>query len=726
MMRKSELRALRTLNATKEMIEKAKVNEEEKRVKTHWGEKTVKRKYHMFLRCQNLGVYLKVAVFSPKKLAAGDNRPIYEIFINPDGEEYITRELEDGKEVNWLTSKIDNLQVHGNGWEGRYYSEEVAYINPEGRKNIRTRLKTVAGGYDGILEFQRRIREEKIKQRERREQQPWDEDMALVPPEPKRFEKWWKKEGISEQFMFYDYGRKVVKGYCSYCEKEVPIKESRHNKPVNCPCCKKEMVFKTSGKISTLSTCRSYFYLIQEIPEGFVVRKYEARRYYKGKNYRNPQYAIQEQTRVLKRHGIKEGYAWEMYKNKYLRWCKANWVTSYGYYRDCKTYPYNMSQLSKTVFAHSALPILVKKKEKIAPLRYLEHEEGNSAIEPLIKIGMLRMALGLIEIEYRDGKDLLDPEEKELAKILKIDTARLNRLKIMDGGVIHLRWMQKEKQDNTLYPDEMMRFFSENLIRPEILEFIHKRMSYVKIYNYIKRQQSGTRETAWQVVRTWQDYMNMAKKLHMPLNEEMVYKPKQLKAKHDELVLLLAGEEIKKQARQREKEFPKMKKVFPKLEKYEYQDKAFCIVAPKGVEDIIKEGTALSHCIHTCDYYFDRINRQESYILFLRRADTPGTSWYTLEVEPGGNIRQKRTTGDNQNEDFKEAVKFLKKWQKEIQKRLTKEDKKLAETSNQKRLANYEQIRKEKKTVWHGKLAGKLLADVLEADFMEVSYAETS
>lgn len=41
-----------------------------------------------------------------------------------------------------------------------------------------------------------------------------------------------------------------------------------------------------------------------------------------------------------------------------------------------------------------------------------------------------------------------------------------------------------------------------------------------------------------------------------------------------------------------------------------------------------------------------------------------------------------------------------------------------AKESEKKRKENYKKIREEHKTVWHGKCAGKLLADVLEADFL--------
>jgi hypothetical protein len=92
--------------------------------------------------------------------------------------------------------------------------------------------------------------------------------------------------------------------------------------------------------------------------------------------------------------------------------------------------------------------------------------------------------------------------------------------------------------------------------------------------------------------------------------------------------------------------------------------------------------------------------------------------WYTLEVEPNGNIRQKRTTGDNQNKDFEQAVEFLKKWQKEFVKRMSEKDKELGVRADQARIREYAELRENGNKIWHGRLAGQLLADVLENDFM--------
>lgn len=49
---------------------------------------------------------------------------------------------------------------------------------------------------------------------------------------------------------------------------------------------------------------------------------------------------------------------------------------------------------------------------------------------------------------------------------------------------------------------------------------------------------------------------------------------------------------------------------------------------------------------------------------------------------------------------------------------MTAEERRQGETANEKRIQEYRELRKNGNRIWHGKLAGQLLADVLEADFM--------
>lgn len=113
--------------------------------------------------------------------------------------------------------------------------------------------------------------------------------------------------------------------------------------------------------------------------------------------------------------------------------------------------------------------------------------------------------------------------------------------------------------------------------------------------------------------------------------------------------------------------------------KYEYTGEVYSIVVPSGVRDIMREGDALSHCVGKSDRYWERIEQQEAYILFLRKTAEIDKPYYTLEVEPNGTIRQKRTYFDRQNDDLKDAERFLKEWQKVVSERLTESDREKAE-----------------------------------------------
>ena len=157
-------------------------------------------------------------------------------------------------------------------------------------------------------------------------------------------------------------------------------------------------------------------------------------------------------------------------------------------------------------------------------------------------------------------------------------------------------------------------------------------------------------------------------------------------------------------------------------EKYAYSDDDYTVLAPQDIFEIIKEGRMLHHCVGNDgagERYYDRMERRESFIMFLRRTEEPNDPYYTLEIEPDGTVRQKRTLFDRQYEDIEQATEFLIKWQKVIAARLTGRDLKLAERSRELRKEEFIQMRKDRVIIHTGHLAGRLLAEVLLADLME-------
>lgn len=110
------------------------------------------------------------------------------------------------------------------------------------------------------------------------------------------------------------------------------------------------------------------------------------------------------------------------------------------------------------------------------------------------------------------------------------------------------------------------------------------------------------------------------------------------------------------------------------------------------------------------DRYYERIRTEETYILFLRRD--PKKAWYTLEIEPGGTVRQKRSEY-NRQPDLDTVNEYLKEWQTEIKKRLKARDKQLAAQSAQQRAEEMEQLK-------NGTERNRQLFDLLMNDLMEV------
>lgn len=214
----------------------------------------------------------------------------------------------------------------------------------------------------------------------------------------------------------------------------------------------------------------------------------------------------------------------------------------------------------------------------------------------------------------------------------------------------------------------------------------------------------------------------MAGRLHMDVTDEIVYRCKELRKRHTALVKEFEkkGDDIR--AQELSEEYPEVNAICHGLsQKYGLVGKKYAVIAPQGIKDILMEGKALHHCVASSEHYWDRIQNRESYILFLRKTSDLAKPFYTLEVEPNGTIRQKRTSYDRQGKEIKELSKFLLEWQAEVAKRLSSSDYLLAKKSCALRQEELEQLQKDQVIIHIGELQGQLLSDVLRADLMEAN-----
>lgn len=714
-MKKEQLLKLRRLDATPKMMKMADRDKPE-RVMV-W--KTPEEKYRicLYMRCQQLGSILKIAFFLPHFMRAGARRAAFELFINRETGEFLTYDVQ---RCAWREAKLDMIQ-----WPSYFYmSGSEKWINPEGNKTIKSYLGVKNGGFRGILDYQLSIREEQLKQRYKRETGPWDMDMEQIPPVPKDWERWVDKVGITQNYMFYEYTRAGTKeGYCTWCEKDVPIHNPKHNKIGRCQKCGHVIKFKAMGKAGTFYTNTEDAYLIQRCEDGFTIRQFRVRRCYKKGEYRNPRKSCFEVRRVIyDKHLRGRAYYWGDYKQHEHCWIASGmntWYQSPG-----RVYGKTLPMLAKKELNRTGLPEMARALNKLDPEWYLENFRRNPSLEQLAKAGLTRFAYEVAN-DY-DWRNNHSHEVGELHKRLGINKKQLRRLRSNDGGKLFLSWMKYEQEE--LRPeisDHVIAWFEQECIKPDELDFIRDRMSELQVFNYMQRQIRETGERSKQLLRTWSDYLAMAKRLKMDTYDAIVYRCKKLRQRHDELVKRLQNKEVAIQAGEIAGKYPKVDDICKSLkEKYEYSNETYLILAPNCIEDILNEGQALHHCAGSSDRYFERIENHEAYVLFLRKAEEPDKPYYTLEIEPGGTIRQKRTMYDRQNADLKDAEKFLKAWQKEISGRMTETDMQLAQESRALRIQNFEELQKSGKVIPAGELGGKLLVDVLRADLLENSVTE--
>jgi PcfJ-like protein len=146
------------------------------------------------------------------------------------------------------------------------------------------------------------------------------------------------------------------------------------------------------------------------------------------------------------------------------------------------------------------------------------------------------------------------------------------------------------------------------------------------------------------------DYVSMSTRL----GKEYEKYPKSLKKEHDivQMNYKVQENEMKK------KEFAE-KVESDSYRELEYKKKDFSIIAPNEMEDLVKEGNELSHCIAS---YINRIIDGKCKIFFLRNTKDIKTPLVSVEVI-NGNVRQSRGFA-NRRVNAKEKG-FIKEWAKE-------------------------------------------------------------
>ncbi|WP_313530585.1 PcfJ domain-containing protein [Anaerotignum sp.] len=661
---------------------------------------------------------LKVAFYLTEHMRSGGKKPAYELFISRKEHTFLTY---DYHQNTWRTARLSLMD----GIVNCHHPSE-RWISKADFKSINAYLGVNGDVYESLNAYQNQIRREELKKRHRKETDPWDADLKQTPKLPTDWKRWVSKVGIQDNYIYYHYTKKGAKtGYCTFCDKEVPIRHPKHNAAGRCTRCRHPITFKSVGRAGTVVTERHPMYLLQRCKDGFMCREFYGYRKYAKGQYQTPECVSWEVRRVIYES---DSLTPRAYYHGLYRQCETRWIatspcsSAWGGNQNGPVYGKTLPDLGKKELRKTGLTEWLSICKNADSEKYLAVLRYVPQLEQLVKAGLFRIANECLSNSYYFRESINPDAGSSLSRILCINTQELKRLRQNNGGMAFLRWLQFEKITDKELPDEVISWFCKENIKTDDLKFISSKMSIVQIYNYVRRQMSNSGMQSKEVLTTWSDYLSMAKRLGMNTEDAIIFRVRKLRQRHDELVSRCQSKALAIQAGEILEKYPHVDEICHALkEKYEYADENYTILAPARVEDIIQEGRNLSHCVADSERYWDRIERHEAYVLFLRRSSDVEKPYYTLEIEPDGTVRQKRTQYDRQEDDIEQAKVFLTKWQSVISKRLTDADRELAKTSKVLRNLQFEQLRKDQVIIHTGTLNGSLLVDALMADLMEAA-----
>lgn len=694
-MKKKELLGMKKLYATDAMLQTAMEN----RIKVHnrkrtgwqgysWIETRKESKYGRYFLAAVEGSVLKVAVFVQSYLEKAIHTPIYEIYVDREENRYQTYELLSGK---WKTAKISMLDYPDFSY--LYYSEE--WQQDSDRKLVNEYFETGKNLsiYQAVLDFQAAVKEEDLNRKHKNELDQIDSVMRQVPALPKNFDTWVIKNCFKET-LFYEpeRGNKWPKMYCTHCQEWMDTQSwpdrPQHGKDTKCPKCGMKAIFRSWNKQKYVEE-KIDVGILQRLTDGtgYILRNFDCRlKRQHDKGWENLEFTKAEDCRVRLDDHFAEREFFEHGEYKYtgvFRWChecrRSNWG---GYYNQCgymrsfgKTYMYTPNlkrELKKESFSGMDLKAVFKggERERVNSAYILQRLHKYPYLEYLQKSGLTTLVVEILNA--RERQSLFDGSKQRIYEVLKLDKQRFQRLKKWNGGCNVLEVLQYERRTLDKVSDQNIRYIMENKVdAADVLHLLCRTEQNIqRMLNYLERQQRETGQSFGQLLRHYEDYLEMAVGRGMDITDEIVCRQKRLMEYHDRYLEAKNRDDARARDRIVDNKFTAICENYKKnRERFKFETDDLVIRVPKKASDITKEGRLQHHCVGASDTYLDRMNRGESFILFLRKKEDVKTPYYTLEVTWDGEIEQFYAAYDRQP-DKKEIEKFLEQFTQNIQKRI--------------------------------------------------------
>lgn len=292
---------------------------------------------------------------------------------------------------------------------------------------------------------------------------------------------------------------------------------------------------------------------------------------------------------------------------------------------------------------------------------YLQYPQ----IEQLVKCGLQEIVLNwandsspLYQRSFKKGNNI-----NEITKLPKFAWQRLK-----DEGISDIRiwnelrvWIQKDN----LSKDQLDTILNLNITEAQTIKTIRSILNAEfddkKLYTLDSLLNYLERVDMYQAIRTadsiviLRDYIKMA----LECGIKPITDSNSLKREHD---VVMRNHQILMQ--EKRKQFQdSLGDLFAergeKLSKYEFNDNGLVVISPKGIDDLLQEGSNNHNCVAS---YVERFAKGQSNIFFIRKEESPLDSYITIEVNSTFDRVKQAFYSSNREITNQRDLNFINSW----------------------------------------------------------------
>lgn len=644
------------------------------------------------------GGILIIQMWARLDLTKGSYEPISVTYIDEGAEKWITR-----KENRWSEALLENVvQEYRHQpktyWAARNVStkEETALCN----ELLGTEEDSVE---DAVSVWQARVRARKNLKRAERRKEDWDRMMGLIPEKPADFTQWAEGEGtIDDNFLLFKRQGKTSEVYCTYCGATYETTEKMlHNAGRKthwgyerkhrgfCRECRNFFDTKSWRKQDKLRTS-SWVVLPQVSGEYISMRSFEVVKKFRKKAEFGEEEKWGEETYIREDSRIftdpqsfesVDSFRWEIADS--ISRTEPCWRRVRGTDYSRSRYPYqiqfgnmymrNAEEICRAAGMQKFLYEKCQGSQHDSPQRMLIEIAKKKYLEYLYKAGLNRVAEAAISKSWMKCMKLKE-DARNLKELLGIDGQMLRTMKDIDGHYEMIETLREIARRKEKVDIETLRAMNESEVFIGHLLTEKTGMTVQRTMNYLKKQAAKENKSLPGILAEYRDYLSVAERLGYDTKDEIICRTPDLKRMHDRYSEHYNQHKDQIEERNADKKYAGIKEGSEKNTKhFHYEKEGLLILVPGSASDIIREGREQHHCVGASNLYMERMQKGESYILFLRKKEEPEKPYYTLEVTWDGHVRQSYGAFDRKP-DQEKIDGWLRYFSRTVKKRKEKEE----------------------------------------------------